>query len=416
LSLFRVEALEAQRRHLFGSVAIQQPVRFSVLTAALAGIGVICLAYAGFATFPQKETVSGRVVPESGLIDIATADAAGRLSALNVEIGDSVAAGQTLATLSMDRYAPQGSLSEQQMRQTQTRLDEVAIQSADARAKAALEAERLQNKVRSLSDDADRLEDDVANLRRQLALAERQLKNIDPLVAKGFVSVIERDRREQVVLDYQRSLSDVLRQIASQRAEARDSESQLRLLRSSASSEASQLRSAKAGLDQALAEQEAQSAIVLKAPVAGTIAGINSRLGQLVAPGAPIVTIAPAGALVAELMIPTSAAGHVETGQSVRLMVDAFPFQKFGFLRGRIVEVSNAPVPSSDLPLQPGQLPPSPSYRLRVAIDPVSLAEHESHGRLSPGMTVKADIVTARETGLGLIFKPVIGARARQLE
>ena len=415
MSLFRAEALEAQRRHLFGSVAIQQPVRFSVLTATLAGIAAVCLAYAGFAKFPQKETVFGRVVPASGLVDIA-ADTAGRLSALDVEIGDHVAAGQTLATLSMDRFAPQGSLNEQQKQQMQARLDEVAIQTADAHAKATLEAERLQNKIRSLSEEADRLEGDVANLRRQLALAERQLTNIEPLVAKGYVSVIERDRREQVVLDYQRGLSDALRQIASQRADARDAESQLRLLQSSTSSEASQLRSTKAGLDQALAEQEAQSAVVLKAPVAGTIAGINTRLGQFVLPGSSVVTIAPAGALVAELMIPTSAAGHVETGQSVRVMVDAFPFQKFGFLRGRIVELSKAPVPASDLPLQPGQAAPSPSYRLRVAIDPASLAKHESQGRLSPGMTIKADIVTARETGLGLIFKPIIGARTRQLE
>jgi membrane fusion protein len=416
LSLFRAEALEAQRRHLFGRVAIQQPVRFSVLTAVLAGIATVSLAYAGLAKFPQKETVAGHIVPASGLIDIATADAAGRLSALNVVIGDHVVAGQSLAMLSLDRYAPQGNLGEQQMRQTQARLDEVAIQTADAQAKAALEAERLRDKVRSLSDDADRLQGDVENLRRQLALAERQLVNIEPLVDKGFVSVIERDRREQVVLDYKRSLSDALRQIASQRSEARDAGAQLRLLKTSASSEASQLRSAKAGLDQALAEQEAQSAIVLKTPVAGTVAGINSRPGQFVAPGSSVVTIAPAGTLVAELMIPTSAAGHVEAGQSVRLMVDAFPFQKFGFLRGRIVEISRAPVPTSELSIQPGQPAPSPSYRLRVAIDPVSLDQHESHGRLSPGMTIKADIVTGRETGLGLIFKPVIGARARQLE
>lgn len=416
MSLFRPEALTAQRRRLFGSVAIQQPVRFAVMTSVLAGIAVASLTYAGLARFPRKETVEGRIAPKHGLVRISTAESGGVLAELKVGVGDAVRPGQTLAILSAERYAPQGSLGDQQRQQILVRLDELNIQVADVKARADLEAERLRSRAAALTADAKRLEDSSLYQRRQLSLAQRQLANIAPLVEKGFVSGIERDRREQVVLDYERSVSDLARQIELQRTEARDARSQLDLLANATSSELSRLRSARATIDQALAEQQAQGAIVLRAPVSGVVASIGSNVGQPVSPGDIVLTLAPEGALLGELLIPTKAAGHIEPGQRVRLMVEAFPFQKFGFLEGTIQEVARAPaLPNYEMTTPAAAAAAGPSYRMLVAIDPRSLRDHESYGRLAPGMTLKADIVIARETALELLLRPIAAARARQL-
>ena len=55
------------------------------------------------------------------------------------------------------------------------------------------------------------------------------------------------------------------------------------------------------------------------------------------------MTLLPDGAsLLAELFVPSRAIGFVEPGQRVRLMVDAFPYQRFGTLGGRVETVSQA--------------------------------------------------------------------------
>ena len=65
------------------------------------------------------------------------------------------------------------------------------------------------------------------------------------------------------------------------------------------------------------------------------MSALQASLGQAVDPAKPLMTLTPrGGALRAELYVPSRAIGFVKTGQRVRLLYDAFPYQKFGPGRG----------------------------------------------------------------------------------
>ena len=113
--------------------------------------------------------------------------------------------------------------------------------------------------------------------------------------------------------------------------------------------------------------------------------------------------------LRAELMVPSSSIGFVERGQEVELAVDAFPYQQFGTVRGRILEI--------------GQVSTSPgtsSGKMVMSDFPVTVEigrnEIMAFGRARPlrsGMGLTAHIVTARQTLWQWLFEPLLAPAGR---
>jgi len=97
-------------------------------------------------------------------------------------------------------------------------------------------------------------------------------------------------------------------------------------------------------------------------------------------------------------------------GERVGLMVDAFPFQRFGALSGTITEIGRAPVPISATLLPPGD--GDARYKVLVKIDPDALRRFQARGDLRPGMALKADILVDRRTLLDLVLDPLRSAKS----
>lgn len=72
---------------------------------------------------------------------------------------------------------------------------------------------------------------------------------------------------------------------------------------------------------------------VLRAPVAGVILVRNTELGEVLAPGTPVVTMAPLDQIWLRAYIPETELGRVRWGQQVDVTTDTYPGKKY---RGRI--------------------------------------------------------------------------------
>jgi membrane fusion protein len=69
-----------------------------------------------------------------------------------------------------------------------------------------------------------------------------------------------------------------------------------------------------------------------------------------VAGGAQLATVLPAGSqLEARLMVPSRAIAFVEVGQQALLLIDAFPYPKFGQVPATVASVEQAPISDSDV-------------------------------------------------------------------
>lgn len=80
----------------------------------------------------------------------------------------------------------------------------------------------------------------------------------------------------------------------------------------------------------------------VKAPVSGTLQDINNRYaGGVLQQGEPICSISPNGNIIGECYVSPRDIGLIKLGQIVHFQVDAFNYNYFGILTGKIVEIDN---------------------------------------------------------------------------
>jgi HlyD family type I secretion membrane fusion protein len=145
--------------------------------------------------------------------------------------------------------------------------------------------------------------------------------------------------------------------------------------------------------------------VVLRAPVSGTLRGLAvHRPGTVLPPGGLVAEIMPQDTpLVADVRLQPRDIGFIEVGQPVHLKVQAFDYTRFGTIDGTVERVSAGTFFDEQR---------QPYYRARIALSQQYVGDNPRHTRLSPGMTVQADITTGTKTVLQYLLKPIYSAMA----
>ena len=157
----------------------------------------------------------------------------------------------------------------------------------------------------------------------------------------------------------------------------------------------------------------------LKAPQAGIVKDVATRtIGSVVSPGTILLTLVPIDEpLQAEVMINNDDVGFVYEGQSVKLKLAAYPFQKYGMVEGKVTHVS------ADATDGQGQGKPNQSnqkgtndpingqagYKAIVTLNKQSLTASGKMFNLTPGMQVAAEINQGKRTIMEYLLSPVQG-------
>jgi len=346
------------------------------------------------------------IIPQAGLADIV-ASRSGVIANLYANVGSSVEAGSPVVAIAGDTAVAQGALATLQLGQMRQRMSELDVQMTTQAAQAAAQRDRLLQRIAASRQEIARLRVSLGYQPQQLELSEKQLNKIEPLVRQGYMSELERDRRAQAVLSQRQSIEDLNRAIESREADVHDIQGQIAELDARAETERSQLRSAKSTLAQGLDEVDAQGRSIVNAPIRGRVAALRVHVGTPVAAGAVLATISPAGRpMQAEIFIPTRAAGFISEGQPVRLMVDAFPYQRFGLIEGVVKEVQRAPQ-ALTTGGPPSSEPPITGYKALVAIPQPYIVAYGQKRTLESGMSATVDIVTGRKTLLQSALDPL---------
>jgi HlyD family secretion protein len=80
----------------------------------------------------------------------------------------------------------------------------------------------------------------------------------------------------------------------------------------------------------------------VKAPISGTIQGISTRYtGSLLQANEVVCNISPNGSLVAECYVTTKDIGLIKPRQKVRFQIEAFDYNYFGVLTGKVSSIDN---------------------------------------------------------------------------
>lgn len=383
-----------------------QPLSSAVMVALLLAIVAVAGGVLIVGSYARTAAAPGLLVPEHGSVRVF-APQTGIVAAVMVNEGDAVKAGDTLMTIETDQPLAGGESAEARS------LLLIAQQRQALRERMALEREHNQAEQRRLENDIASLEAELVELRAQRAMqgaitasARKSFEELSSIVEKGYVARSEYEKRRQDYLGQQqaeRALEQRLIHVERQLAQARLA---LEQLPNQLADQLARLDSELSSLDQRGAELERRRAYDIVAPVAGRVAALQSLRGEPASPARPLLVLLPEGSsLEAELYVPSRAIGFVREGQPVRLLYDAFPYQRFGSYPGTVKAVTKTI-------LAPGEVATpfaltEPAYRVKVAIERADVLAFGESVPLQPGMTLNANIVLERQSLLDWLLSPL---------
>lgn len=406
MPLFRQEALDHKRRKLHGDVILVQPVRLFVMTAVFFAVTMALVYFLMNGEYKRKETVVGYLTPSNGL-SIIRADQGGRLSQVFVGEGDYVEEGAPLFESRIDVDTENGRIGERRIESTDVRLSELNEQLVNIDLRYKGERQRLKTQILNLARELDGLYRRRELQQKAVDLAASQLKKFERLYESEVSSQLELDRARSNDINQRLSFETIEQQIITRESAASEARFALRGLSVSEEQELSQLRVQINQLEESRVGLEASSRYMVRSPLSGTVTALQGSVGQSLPPNSPVIMIVPEGSeLIATLLAPTRAAGFLEPGQDVNLLVDAFPYQKFGIQRGMIQDISATPY-------RPGELDaPIPFeqavYRIDVALDKQTVSAYGNEVLLKPGMTLQGDLITDRRSLMQWMLDPLL--------
>ena len=260
----------------------------------------------------------------------------------------------------MERYHRDGAIS--WLEYNNRRLDAAKLEVEGQQLERALESSRLK----------------LSQLR-----AEHQTWAID---WKLNVAALETEARE-----VQAALAGLRQSMAARRAEQREVE---RRLKEDAAKTRIRATSLRDELDQTRGAE-----LTVTAPCEGAVLrlAVNAP-GAVVQDGDVLAELACAGeTLQAEVSVAPAGTGRIQPGQLVRLLYDAFPYQRYGIRHGTVRWVSPASVTVKDRPV----------FRVLVDLEEQAVRVKGENRALMAGMGGRADVVVGRRSLVSYAFEPI---------
>ncbi len=408
--LFRQEAIDAGRERLTGTVVAATPPGSRLYTGVLCAVVAAMIALLAFGQYASRVQVRGLVSQSGGIARVYT-PASAEIREVHVSEGAAVTPGTPLVTISMTqgRGGAGGEGVAAQLAELARQDAELARQQALAASLGTAETGGLEQQKYSLTATIASLERQLSLGADQIQLAEADSRRTVRLAKEGAGTQRQVEESRATLLARKLDLEAVTERLISQRETLRAIDNQVASRRIGSSQSQSEIATRRAALAEQRAALARQDRLVLTAPVAGTIGDIAARVGLRAQADTSLVTVVPRNSrLEIQLYAPSRAVGFVQPGQEVRLLFDAFPYQKYGAGRGTVTSVAS--VPTEPAALDPGLQLTEPVFRIRVALDPRGLSGAAADRPLRSGMTLSANLLLERRSLWEVFLDPVLKA------
>jgi membrane fusion protein len=410
--LFRREAVRHATRRLEGEVILATPLSVKTLGAFLVAVILAVSVFLFNATYARKATVTGLLVPDQGMVR-ASSLAPGSLQSVMVREGDVVAAGDRIAVVNLAVESSAGNVGDAISKGLTAEALAARAKAESALARLQVEFEQAKIRLSRSNAEQEQIKVQIALQEERVALGEADLARALEIAAKGFMARRDVDARRSSVLLLQQELATQRRLLATSEREVADLKARLASIPLEINAAQAEAAGAAASLEQRTADAESRRLQFVTAPISGRIAALPVVTGQTVTAGATVAVIVPEGGqLEAELLAPSRAIGFVRPGQQVQISLQAFPYQRFGTVSGRIRLVSSTVLAPSEVAIQ-GLNIQEPTFRIRVSLGRESMQAYGESYPMQPGMLVSGDIVFDRRTLIQWLFDPIYAVAGR---
>ena len=424
-----------------GPIHLAHNPRFSIVAGMALVLAGALLAFGAWGKVARKVRVPGVLMPQWGTVELSPA-ISGVLLEQRVKEGDWVEQGQVLFVVNTDKSSAEGSTASLLASHLAQRRSTLLAERASRLAQNRQREVHLADRIHSLSVETAQATQEHALAKRRVELAQKTSARFEQMAAEGFVSDIQAQSKQEELIDLQARLENTLRNGLALSREQNAAEADLALLQKQLAIDLLQLERNLASLDQETAEIQSRKTSSVLAPQAGQVSTVHLSLGALAQAGQTIASLVPratslvsshlssqlstyapdpsAHTLVAALFAPTRTAGFIQPGQEVWLRLAAYPYQKFGLAKGRVLKVSGTPIAPQDLPhgqgtaLMASTQSKEPLYRIQVELASQHVMAFGQAHSLRPGMTLDADVIHDVRGIWEWVFEPLLAIHARQ--
>ena len=291
----------------------QTPVWAQTLVLIIISLGTITVIGGIFFRIDEVVTVNGQLKSVGGTIEVKT-PAGGRISEVLFKDGEYVKKNQLLLRFDTREAT--------RTRETLSRL-------------IALEEQQLQNQLKTLRIQKDTVEGREAVMLNRINTKRIAVKEMEKLVQVGGFQRLQFLERKDQLLELDAQLSE-LRQ---QRSSLDLQESQVKLASDKS------IDQMQRSLQSAELQLQYQT---VKSPVSGIIFDPQASLEGVLSPGERILSVVPQSGLFAEVYVPNSDIGFIKLGQSSKIRVSAFPFTRYGELKGSVTQIGADALPPNE--------------------------------------------------------------------
>jgi membrane fusion protein len=409
--LFRQEAIDFQQHNRqWGQVALLQPLSTKIIAWFIVAAVATIVIFLFPAQYSRKETVIGYLTPTAGTAKIF-ASQQGTIKEIFVKEGQEVEEGQPLLAIETSQIAANGQDVNVSILSTlEAHRNRLTPQIAAEQERTKSEQARLTASSGGLEAEISELQAQIDTQHERIRVSEALVSNVAGLRARGLMTEPEYRQRELAALDQKQKLNSLNQQIAAKQNQLTETRYSLEQLPTVMEGKIQSLRSELATTEQRIAEVRGRRAYVIRAPAPGHISTLQATVGQFADPRLLQMEIIPnESVLQAELFVPTRAIGFVRTGQHVRILYEAFPYQQFGAYGGRVSKVSQAILTKSDAsgPIELKE----PAYKVTAALDRPDIDAYGKKIPLQSDMLLRADIILEKRSLVSWLLDPLLSVR-----
>ncbi|HMW71927.1 MAG TPA: HlyD family efflux transporter periplasmic adaptor subunit [Cellvibrionaceae bacterium] len=403
-ALFRAEVFSAPPLN-WGTTRLGAPLPWQLVIGACALIIAASIVLLLRVEYTNKAKVAGFLSPSQGVINLWS-PSGGVIRELYVKEGDTVEKGQTLCLISSATNTATGNTQAQILEQLTNKKH--SLEESLNRQDTIADLERTK-----LTSQSEKLNADWAQNRAEFNLAERKIQSLQligdkyqRLYQQQFVSELELEQARQRILEAQLHLHNLTQNAHFLQHEISRMAQEHALLAASSQERKNALQRDINQLQQEILQQQHNSAHVVVAPDAGIVGTVAVHPSQMINANQSLFTLLPAHSpLQAVLIVPSRAAGFIQTGQQVVMRYGAFPYQKFGTQQGKIISIDHAITQQGDanVPIAIRE----PSYLVAVELNAQAIHTYGDTTALKAGMLLDADIYLDHRSLADWLLDPI---------
>ncbi len=414
--LFRQEVFDAKQQQRLGAIVLLPRLSFYIIAVVAMIIALLVLAFLYYGSYTRRITVSGQLVPASGLIRVLPPQA-GVVMEKSVIEGQQVKKGDVLFVLNSDRVGLssrelQADIGAQIANRTDSMLSEINRNKNAEQQEAAL----LKQRQTFLRNEVQAIQTQSAQQSQRVALAQDAYNRYLALAEKDYVAHEQLVQKEMELSEHQTRLQLLQRDLLTNQREQATTQREISDTQTRFANQNAQLQRAISTAQQESTIAEGKSRVVITAQQDGQATLVTAEVGQWADNTKQLMSLIPANSdLEARLYAPSSAIGFIRKGERVLIRYQPFPYQKFGLHEGKVKAISNASISNLELSgiTIEGLSANEPVYTITVKLNQQSVMTYGEKRPLQSGMRLEADVLQENRKLYEWMLEPLYSVRGK---